>query len=311
MRVLVCGSNYGRVYVEAIRRGAANYTLAGILARGSARSQLLALAHGVPFYCGLEGLDSNVDFACAALGTSGSDVVLGLLARGVHVLCEHPQKVRCLESALDAAASKRRCFHINGHFANLSAATVFIDRCRRESSVEGPSFFEVTVTDRSMYAALDLLGRIRMTLRPFAFQQIGRSAPFVVVQGAVAGVSTTWHIQRNINGPLPDGSPDYLVDHRIVAGFPSGILTLLSMNGPVVWNANLNGIKNLEQPIFTLLHEDRSLTTERLFRQRIDANLTAMDALARNIYEGVVPAEQEPRYLLEVSRAWEGLTRLF
>ena len=108
LHVLVCGTNYGRMYLEAIRLGGAGYRLAGILGRGSARSQQMACEHGVALYRCVEELAPGIDLACAAMGAAAFDVVLGLLARGIHVLCEHPQKVRYLQSALDAAASRSR-----------------------------------------------------------------------------------------------------------------------------------------------------------------------------------------------------------
>lgn len=311
MRVLVCGTNYGRFYLEAIRLGRADFRLAGILARGSVRSQLTALEYGVPLFRGVTEVDRDVDLSCAAMGASGSDVVLDLLARRIHVLCEHPQKSSCLQLALDRAASGGLCFHINGHFGDLEAAATFIRRAREECTAEPPSFFQVTATDRSLYAALDILGRVLASFAPFEFQVTSQFAQFIVLQGVLGGVPATFHIERRANdGPLPDGSPRYLVDHRIAAGFPTGILTLLSMNGPVIWNANLNCGKDAAEPLFTVLHEDRILSPELLHRQRIAANLSAIVALANSIRERAVPRHQHHDYLLDVSRAWETLGRL-
>jgi thiazolinyl imide reductase len=311
MRVLVCGTNYGRLYLEAIRLGRADFHLAGILARGSFRSQLTALEYGVPLFRGVMEVDQDVDLACAAMGASGSDVVLGLLAHRIHVLCEHPQKPRCLELALDRAASRGLCFHINGHFADLEAAATFIRRAREVCTAEPPSFFQVTATDRSLYAALDILGRVLVSLAPLHFQVTSQFAQFIVLEGVLGGVPATFHVQRRANdAPLPDGSPGYLVDHRIAAGFPTGILTLLSMNGPVIWNANLNCGKEAAEPLLTVLHADRLLTPERLHQQRIAANLSAIVALVNSIRERAVPRHQHPDYLLDVSRAWETLGRL-
>lgn len=311
MRVLVCGTNYGRFYLEAIRLGRADFRLAGILARGSARSQLTALEYGVPLFRGVTEVDQDVDLACAAMGASGSDAVLGLLAHRIHVLCEHPQKPSCLQLALDRAASRGLCFHVNGHFADLEAAANFIRRAREECTAEPPSFFQVTSTDRSLYAALDILGRVLVSFAPFHFQVISQFAQFVVVQGVLGGVPATFHIQRHAtDAPLPDGSPRYLVDHRIAAGFATGILTLLSMNGPVIWNANLNCRTDAAEPLFTVLQEDRMLSPERLHQQRIAANLSAIVDLANSIRERATPRHQHPSYLLDVSRAWETLGRL-
>lgn len=308
IHILVCGTNYGRIYLEAIRIGEAGYCLAGILARGSARSQQIALEHGVPLYRCIEDLPPSIDLACAAVGTSGSSMVLGLLARGIHVLCEHPQKSSWIESALDIAASRSLCFHINGHFADLEAAAAFISHCRRESALGPPSFLHVTATDRSLYAALDILRRILVSFAPFEFHVTSRLPPFTIVQGFLKGVPATFQIQRSADDrSFPDASPCYLVDHRIVAGFPSGILTLLSMNGPVVWNANLNHTAGVVRPLFTVVHENRALTADLLYQKRIATNLGAIAAMAQNMNEHLRPPEQTPDYLLEVSHAWETL----
>ena len=176
MRVLLCGTNYGRSYLEAIRLGGTKYRLVGILARGSARSQRTASEFGVPLFRSLDHLDREIDFACAAMGASGDEVVLGLLARNIHILCEHPVKHSRLQLALAAAASRSLCFHINGHFADLEAAAAFIHRARQESQVELPAFFQVTATDRSLYAVLDILGRILLSFQPLRLQVISQLA---------------------------------------------------------------------------------------------------------------------------------------
>jgi thiazolinyl imide reductase len=311
MHVLVCGTNYGKIYLEAIRLGGTGYHLAGILARGSARSQQMAHEYGVPLYRCVEDLAPGIDLACAAVGASGADVVLGLLARRIHVLCEHPQRPNRLQSALDAAASRGLCFHVNGHFPDLEAAAAFISHCQRESRAAPPSFFHVMATDRSLYAALDILRRVLVSFAPFQFHVTSRLPPFTVVQGFLRGVPVTFHLQRSVDGcPLPDASPSYLVGHRIVAGFFSGILTLLSMNGPVVWNANPNCAAGSAEPLFTVVHESRAVTAEMLYQQRVATNFGAIEALVKNIRACGRAPEQEPEYLLEVSRTWETLGAL-
>jgi thiazolinyl imide reductase len=307
LQLLVCGTNYGSMYLKAIRMAGGDYDLAGILARGSSRSQQLARQYGVPLYRCAEDVGPGIDLACAAMGASGTDVVLRLLSRDINVLCEHPQRPACLESALDAAASRNLCFHVNGHFADLPAAATFISDCRRSSKAATASFFHVTATERSLYAVLDILHRVLLSFVPFDFQVSSRFPPFTIIQGLLGGVPATFHVQCGNNRPLADGSPAYLVDHRITAGFPSGVLTLLSMNGPVVWNANLNRATDRTEPLFAVAHEHAALSAEQLHRQRVAANLGAISALVKNMRERVTPPEQTPGYLLEVSRAWETL----
>jgi thiazolinyl imide reductase len=311
LHVLVCGTNYGRIYLEAIRLGGTRYRLAGILARGSALSQEVACEYGVPLYRCVDDLAPRIDLACAAMGAEGAGVVHGLLSRGIHVLCEHPQTPSRLQAALDAAASGGLCFHVNGHFADLDAAATFIHHCRQHSGTVPPSFFQVTATDRSLYAALDILHRVLVSFTPFEFHLTSRLVPFTIVQGLVGAVPVTFHLQCGADGrPLPDASTDYLVDHRIAAGFRSGTLTLLSMNGPVVWNASPSGITVPTKPLFTVVHESCALTAELLHQQRVATNFAAMEALVKNMTERIRPPEQAPNCLLEVSRAWETLGAL-
>jgi thiazolinyl imide reductase len=311
MHILVCGTNYGRIYLEAIRLGGASYCLAGILARGSNLSREVASEYGAPLYRCVNDLAPTIDFACAAMGASGHEVVLSLLSRGINVLCEHPQTPSRLQAALDAAACGNLCFHVNGHFADLDAAAAFIRHCREQNGTAPPSFFHVTATDRSLYAALDILRRVMISFAPFEFHLTSRLVPFTIVQGLIGGVPVAFHLQRGAGRrPLPDASPAYLVDHRIAAGFPSGTLTLLSMNGPVIWNTNPNCIAGPAERLFSVVHESRALTAELLYQQRVATNFAAIETLVKNMSERVRPPEQAPDYLLDVSRAWETLGAL-
>ncbi len=308
LHVLVCGTNYGRIYLEAIRMGGTGYHLEGVLARGSARSQHVAREYGVPLYLRVEDLPPGIDLACAAMGSSGSHVVLNLLGRGIHILCEHPQKPNHLQLALEAAASHCLCFHVNGHFADLEAAAAFIRTCRQQSHTASPSFFHVMATDRSLYATLDILRRVLASFAGSEFHMTSRVPPFIIVQGLLGGVPTTFHLQRGADGhPLPDASPSYLVDHRIAAGYPSGTVTLLSLSGPVVWNANPNRAIDPSEVLFTVVHQECAFSAGMLHKERIAANLAAIVAVAKSIRHRSTPPDQTPAYLLDVSRAWETL----
>src|SRR6185437_2462287 len=196
VQVLVCGTNYGRIYLEAIGRGGARYRLAGILARGSAMSRQVSREHGIPLYRGIRDLPPKIDLACAAMGTSGAHLVPRLLSHGIHVLCEHPQKPSHLLAALAAAARAGLCFHVNGHFADFEAATAFIRCCLQQSTTAPPSFFHVMATDRSLYASVDILRRVLVSLMPFEFHLTSRSVPFTILQGLLGGVPVTFQVQR-------------------------------------------------------------------------------------------------------------------
>ncbi len=307
-RILVCGSNYGQAYVEAVRAAPWPLQLAGILGSGSLRSRELARKCGVPFHQSVYGLKGNVDIACAAMGRSGADVVLRLLEQGIHVLCEHPQTPDFIDSALNVAASNGACFHVNGHFASLKAASAFIERSALLRQSADPLFVDAMTTDRSLYGALDILRRVTKKFEPYELVLLNQFSPFTVVQAALGGIPTTFQVQGSVRagvGNLRDGDPGYLVDHRIAIGFPHGILTLASIAGPVIWNRNCNSAlpAGSGEPMWSSIYGE-SVNRAEFHKQRIEANLDSLRSLVERVCTGGIPAEQTREHLLEVSRAW-------
>lgn len=308
LRVLVCGSNYGHAYVHAVREAPELYRLAGILGLGSPRSHRLAAQCGVPLYQSVEGVTSDIDLACAAMGSSGGDAVLQLLQRGIHVLCEHPLRPEFVEKALDVAASTAACFHVNAHFAALDAASALAERCRDLRRSLKPAFVGAVTTDRSLYGVLDILRRAFGSFDPFSLALVDRSGPFALVTGTLGGVPTTLQIQRSAtaDGVLPDGDPAYLVDHRITVGFATGVIALASIAGPVIWNRNCNLPSHPDAPMWTAIH-DPCVSLLELQRQRTRANLEAIQCLVECSRTGTVPASQSRSHLLEVCSVWSTL----
>src|ERR1700752_2604428 len=110
MRVLVCGSNYGATYIRALAGGAGQLTLAGVLSTGSARSRAYAQHARVPHFTSIDAIpESSVDIACVAVpGEAGHALSLALLAKGIHVLAEHPIAPERMREALAFARERQR-----------------------------------------------------------------------------------------------------------------------------------------------------------------------------------------------------------
>ena len=312
LRVLVCGTNYGRIYLAAIEQRPRAFELVGILARGSARSLKLCKESGVPLYREVESLPGDIDIACAAMGTFGEGVVLRLLERRIHVLCEHPHGPDFMEAAKRIAAQHHVCFHVNGHFAGLEAASAFLKHCNLVRRVAAPVFLDAMATDRSLYGALDILRRATTTFSPFAFLARDHRPPFTLVKASAGGVPATLQLQDSgTEGrmALQDGDPRYLVDYRLAVGFPHGVLNMLSIAGPVIWNNNLFRSSKKNRRLWTFLYH-RPVSSFDLYRQRVKANLMAVRCLVRSAREHFVPPEQNPEHIFEVSRAWAEIMAL-
>jgi NAD-dependent oxidoreductase involved in siderophore biosynthesis len=108
---------------------------------------------------------------------------------------------------------------------------------------------------------------------------------------------------------LKDGDPRYIVDHRLTAGFSQGVLTMLSIAGPVIWNFNISRCSAMNRPMWTFIY-GRPVTSFDLYRQRVRANLVAVRCLVKSVREHVIPEEQTRGHILDVSLAWNRISTL-
>lgn len=70
-RVIVCGTNFGRIYIEGITRKTTKCKLVGILSKGSQQSRKCAESNGVPLYTNVSQISSSeVDIVCVAVKSS-------------------------------------------------------------------------------------------------------------------------------------------------------------------------------------------------------------------------------------------------
>jgi thiazolinyl imide reductase len=311
MRVLVCGSNYGRAYITALRHEPRKYELVGILARGSGRSQRVAAVNGVPLYGSADEIPDNIDFACTAMSSTAWPLVLELVRRGIHVLCEHPYPAAPLKQALALASKHNLHFHVNGHFVNLPAPQAFVWECQRSRKIANPEFVEVMATERSLYGALDILASAVGKLPLPRVRVLSRRTSFVLLEGTMGKLPIRMTVQvsgKKWSGQLADGSPAYLLDLRFTTAFPSGLLTLLSVGGPVVWTRPLAQVLGKREPLSTICHHKKQTLVE-LGEQRIQANVEALNAIRNAIRGRGAPETQRPEHILQVSTAWEHIGR--
>ena len=311
LRVLVCGSNYGRAYITALGREPRKFRLIGILARGSLRSQQLAVLNGVPLYRSTSELPDNIDLACAAMSSAAWPVVLQLIRRGIHVLCEHPYPAGAMNRAMNLAREREVQFHVNGHFVNLPAPKAFVRDCQRAMKLAPPEFMEVMATERSLYGAWDILMAATGSLQPLRVHVLSRRSKLVLLEGKLGKVFARISVQvsgKRGRSRLPDGSPGYLLDQRLTVAFPTGLLTLLSAAGPVLWNSTPAHVVN-QKPLWTILGGQATRTRTELAEQRIQANVEALNSIRQSILGHGTPEIQKPHHILQVSRAWESIGR--
>ncbi|SBS25208.1 Oxidoreductase family, NAD-binding Rossmann fold [Marinomonas spartinae] len=305
MRILVCGTNYGSTYIRALAMSHGSMTLVGILSTGSARSKAYAQHVQIPHYSNIKDIpDHSVDIACVAVpGEAGQVLVLALLEKGIHVLCEHPIGALQMRKALELAQKKQCVFQVNAHFSDLYAPQAFYNALHVARQAGECLHYELSVNLRTLYSGLDLLGRALGTLKGILVSPpADPNALFVnlTLSGPSVNVSM---LCQNFASEADDGSAT-LINHRMSATFPHGNLLLAETNGPVLWFPSPVSMP-ADQWQNYLPVDLAVLKQDQLMGQRDGANLAKIQAMESTIQGGPTPLEQEPEYLLQLSALWE------
>ncbi len=313
MRILICGSNYGASYIRALAASQDRVRLAGILSNGSARSIAYAEQAQVPHHTSLDEIaDGSIDIACVAVpGAAGHQLVLALLAKGIHVLCEHPVGPEQMMQALAAAQGHERVFQVNAHFGDLLAPQAFYQGLAVARQMGPVLHYDLALNLRTLYSGLDLLGRAIGTLAGIeavaAFPAGDSPALFANLQLVGPQVLVSLLCQ-NFASAADDGSAT-LFNHRCSATFAHGNLLLAESNGPVLWFPT--PVSMPAQLWRNYLPVDMSqFDPGQLQHQRDQANRATINNLIATIEGAATAAQQQPDYLLALAKLWQQILQL-
>lgn len=315
MRIAVCGTGYGASYLPALWNHPAGLRLAGIVARGSERSQALARQWGVPLWKSPEEVPRGaIDAACVAVGwPAGRELSRAFLQRGLPVLAEHPLQPEDVEEALTAAQEHGTVFHINSHYADLETVQPFLAACASARRRTRPLFVSAMSNPRALWSCLDLLARALGTLQPLDLRSLAPAEPppLVPLSGTAAGTPFLLQCHRLVSA-VDDGTAAW-TSHHVVIGFPEGHFILGDNAGPVVWVAAPPSVHQiaspygptlLAAPAWSQLSPGPPSFGEHFFGVRERANRLALARWADQARTGRIYPEQSPEHLLAVSRAW-------
>ncbi|WP_460078341.1 Gfo/Idh/MocA family oxidoreductase [Pseudomonas sp. H3_H05] len=173
-RVIVAGTAFGRIYLQALARARDCYELVGILSRGNAYSRACADHYGVALYETVEQVPDEVDIACVvvrsgATGGAGADLAQQFLRRGIHVLQEHPVHHREIAACMQAARQGHAAYAVNTLYPNILAIRRFLAVAAYLRDQQGLAYIEAACNSQVAYPLLDILGRLAGGLRPWSF----------------------------------------------------------------------------------------------------------------------------------------------
>jgi thiazolinyl imide reductase len=329
-RVVVCGTGFGRTYLAGLRLPGLPVDLVGVLARGSERSRACARHYEVPLYTDPDQLPASVDIACVVVnaglnGGRGAELAQRLLARGVHVLQEHPLHHTELADCLRQARRHGVLYRLNTHYVHVEPVARFLRAARALLADQPPVFVDALVAFQVLYPLLDIVGRALGGLRPWSLTAQPATGAEVLraVDGTVAGVPVTLRVQNQL--PAIDKDNGAHVLHRVTLASEGGNLLLANTHGPVVWSPRLHMPRDYAEAVTV----DRSVAAELdlpsaavldasgrsaapSFRAAIgqqwpDAVARAVLDLRRAILAGQ-DASAEGQYQLAVSRLFADIT---
>lgn len=246
LRVVVCGTDFGRVYLAALARTSLPLDLVGVLARGGDRSRACARRHGVPLYTDVDQLPGDIDIACVVVkaginGGPGADLAVRLLKRGIHVLQEHPLHGAELAGCLTAARQAGVVYRLNTLYPQVTPVRRFLAAGAALLRAQRPLFIDAVCAVQVSYPLFDVLDRLLGGIRPWGFAAPGapvEGAPFRGLAGTIGGVPLTLRVQYQLDPADPDNHAHLL--HRISVGTEGGVLSLVHTHGPVVWSPRLH-----------------------------------------------------------------------
>jgi pyochelin biosynthesis protein PchG len=337
-KVVVVGARFGQVYLEAFREPALPFTLAGILAGGSERSQQCARRYQVPLFTAPEQLPDDIELAAVVirgglLGGRGSEVARTLMARGIHVLQEHPLHHDELAQNLRVAREHRVVYHLNPFYTHTEPVRRFIAAGRELLRRREARYLDAACGFQLAYSMLDIIASVVGRVGPWHFGPLPElpaavsarttmDIPFRSLDGVLAGVPTVLRVQNQMDPADPDNYAHLM--HRVSIGTEAGNLTLVSTHGPVVWSARPDFPREVADPTAAPHYATRADQTEapsglvlgpaevppyrQLFRTVWPAGVGhALGELHDAAVQGQDPLRRG-QYHLSLCRLWQDLT---
>lgn len=240
LRVIVCGTNFGRIYLNGVKQLGSKCELVGIVSRGSSQSIACADKYNVPLYKSIDEIDNTmVDIVCVAVkssvtGGKGTEIALKCLEKGISVLQEQPVHYEDVWNCYKMAIKNKCYYSVNSFYSNINAGKTFIEAGRKLLKETKPLCIDAICSMLVLYPLMDMLGKLFGGISPFEVKKISEKCEVLtVVEGRICGVPMIIKVDNGICVEDPDNCA--LMFHRIVLFTESGQLVLDNSIGLVLW----------------------------------------------------------------------------
>lgn len=241
MKILVCGTVFGSYYIEGIRRLPELFELAGIVSKGSKQSAEIARKYQVPLYTEIDGITRDqVDIACVVVkssivGGKGTELALGFLEKGIHVIQEQPVHFHDYKRCLVAAKRAGCKYQLNTFYPHLHAVKTFIETSHRLSKEMPVTYIRAESSVQVLFPLLDILNHSLQGLNPYRIERLSGTLKqrFAILNGEIKGIPLTLIIDNQMDVMAPESN--LAMFHRITIGTTRGSLMLTDTHGTVLW----------------------------------------------------------------------------
>ena len=330
MKVLVCGTGFGRIYLRAATHPP--FAVAGILARGSDRSRMCARHYDVPLFTTPDQIPGGIDLACVVVpsgvgGGPGAELARTLLSRDIPVLLEHPVRGDELADCLRTAAERRIAFGVNTFYVHVQPVRRFLDAAQRLLRQQPAVSVQARCAVQVSYDLLDIIGQTLGGLSPSAHGEPLDISPRLsglartdITERSIDTVIAGVPVHLRVNNQFVPGGPDHPthLHHQVALVTEAGTLELTGTHGPVLWKPAvhlpqdndtfcLDGVG--DTPTVSCLGPSEACGVREVFDtvwpEGVRHSLLAMRQMIADDTDPMITGQ----YHLTLSRLWTDLTR--
>ena len=242
IRVIVCGTSFGRFYIQGLKKRKEHYRLVGILSTGSRQSRQIAEQEKVRLYTSAEEIaPGDADLACVVVrsgivGGNGTKLALSFLEKGIHVVQEQPVHMADMMQCYKAAKSHGCLYFTETFYPFLPVQNRFLQLAHKIMEQTKPVYLEAACSLQVLYPMLDMVGRLFQGFTPWQLEadSLRESGMFSLLCGVVKGVPWELKVQNELSTSNPDNYFHLL--HRMTLYTESGSLTMTESHGEVIWS---------------------------------------------------------------------------
>lgn len=326
IRVVVCGTTFGRVYLNGIKLLPKMFALVGMLSNGSRQSRRVAKEFDIPLCTDIADLPP-FDLACIVVrsgivGGAGSELALQFLTSGKHVVMEHPIHANDVISCYRAASKNGAKFWVNTFYPWNPTISRYIELADTLHKQFGIMYLDVACSIHFLYSTLDILGRITGGFSPWHLEEsTHENGVFTTISGVLRNIPVCLRVVNHTNPEQPDDFNH--VGHRITAFTPSGNLVLTETDGTILWHPNttiprdemglldINADESLSRlPLHQSLVVNSCVSRDKLYRQVWPQSIATYLTRVYNALDSSRTQAQEAEYLLALCAVWTRIGQL-